>query len=144
MDRCATSCELADLLAHKVIGRQFGGELFREAAGQHERVGAVGQRVDQWVELGDGRARTAQEFGVLGVAETERLAGRERDRDAGDICDRERGFDARTPRLRAHPGTRTGHHGREVDMSAHQFGHRSHRVAGLPAVFDSGDETEMP
>ena len=72
--------QLVDLPADDVVGRQLRGELLGEAAGQQHRVRAVGQRVDERVELDHVGTGGPQQLGMLGVAEAERLSRRQRDR----------------------------------------------------------------
>ena len=67
--------QFVDLPANDVVAGQLGGELLGETAGQQQRVRAVGQRVDERVELGHVSAGGAQQLGVFGIAEAERLAG---------------------------------------------------------------------
>ncbi len=136
--RGATPGQIPDLLADNVVGRQFGGELFGEAAGQDKRVGAVRQRFVQRVEVGHLRPGPAQQLGVLGVAEAEGLARRECHRDIGHR------FCRRAPGFGVDAGGGCGHHGPEIDVPGHQGSHRGHGVARLTAVFDGGDEPEMP
>ena len=99
------------------------------------------QRIGQRVELDDLGAGGAQQFAVLGVAEAERLARRQRH---GDVAADGR-CDGRDPRVRRRRGwPRSAAIAGEVDVPADQCGHRLDRRARLLAVLDGGDQPEMP
>ena len=66
MNRRPGGRQRVDLAARDVIAGQFGGELLGKSAGQQHRVGAVGQRVDERVELDHVGAEGAQQLGVFG------------------------------------------------------------------------------
>ena len=139
--RRAAGGQIVDLLTHNVVGGQFGAELLGETAGQHQRGGLRRQRVGQRIEFDDLGPCGAQQFGVFGVAEAERLTCRQRDGDVRGRGRRRRPDPTAAPssdwRPRASmPATST--------WRRHQFGHRVDGRPGLLAVFDGGDQAEMP
>ncbi|CQD24867.1 hypothetical protein BN970_06664 [Mycolicibacterium conceptionense] len=138
VNRRAARDEIPDLLADKIVGREFGGELLGEPAGQHQRVCAGRQRLGQRVELCDARSGAAQQLGVLGIAEAEGLTRGQGHRDIGHRLGH------RAPRFRRDVGTGGGHQRREIDVPRHQRGHRGHRVTSPKTMFHRGDQPEMP
>ena len=142
VDRRACGCQFADLLTHDVIGREFGAELFGEAAGQQQRRGAVGKRVGQRVEFDDVGPCCAQQFGVLGVAEGERLP-------AANATVALRAAGAPTT-----PGPTAGRSldwpprrriPRQIDMASPPVqSSRRRRPCARRPVFGGGDEAEVP
>ena len=87
-----------------------------------------GQRFGQRVELDDPGSGGAQQLGVLGISEAERLAGRQRD---GDVAGDGRGGGG-LPRFIGDPAGRHGGNPGKVDMPAYQCRHRFDCGVGLP------------
>ena len=101
------------------------------------------QRLGQRVELDDVGTRRAQQFGVLGVAEAERLARRERDGDALGRAGRRRrcsGLHGSAVDVAARRGDDAG----QVDMRATRAVIASTAARALPTVLDGGHQAEMP
>ena len=140
VDRCTACGQRVDLLAHNLVGRQLGGELLGEPAGQHQRGGAAGQRVGQRVELDDVGAGGAQQFAVFGVAEAERLPAA-----SATVTPLTDGVRPPTgPRRRRPPGLAAATTPARSTWRATSAVIASTAALRLAAVLDRGHQAEMP
>ena len=85
--------------------------------------------------------RGAQQLGMFGVAEAERLAGRKRNGDAP--CDATAHGALGAPRLGDDMAARCGDHGGKVHVLCDKRGHGVDCGARVTAVLDGGDQAEM-
>ena len=94
------------------------------------------------VEFDDVGASGPEQFGVLRVAEAERLAGCQRNGDAPRRAVADGGLGA--PRLGDDVPARRGDDPGQVNVLSHQPGHGVHSRARATTVLNGGYQAEMP